>query len=116
MTRGGRVSFFSSLRNSRFGSLFIASDQNVEDDAGLVHASPQPMFHPGNFERELIKMPFLANPGKAATNLIGEPLAELARPLPHGFMADDDATRSQQLLHHAQPERGAEVEPDGMAG
>jgi hypothetical protein len=30
-------------------------------------------------------------------------------------MADDDATRGQQLLHHAQPEREAEVEPDGMA-
>src|SRR6478672_1869276 len=37
------------------------------------------------------------------------------RPLPHGFMADDDATRGQQLLHHAKPEREAEVEPDGMA-
>jgi len=47
-------------------------------------------------------------PGKAATDLIGEPLADLARPLPHGFMADDDAPRGQ-------PEREAEVEPDGMA-
>src|ERR1700738_1512604 len=60
-------------------------------------------------------MPFVANPGKAATDLIGEPLAKLARPLPHGFMADDDATRGKQLLHHAQPEREAEVEPDRMA-
>ena len=73
------------------------------------------MLHPGNFGRDLMKMPFVANPGKAATDLIGEPLAEFACPLPHGFVADDDAAGGQQLLHHAQPEREAEVEPDGMA-
>jgi hypothetical protein len=33
----------------------------------------------------------------AATDLIGEQLAEFEGPLPHGFMADDDATRGQQL-------------------
>ena len=60
-------------------------------------------------------MPFVANPRKATTDLIGELLVEFAGPLPHGFMADDDATRGQQLLHHAQPEREAEIEPDGMA-
>ena len=38
------------------GSLLVASalDQNVEHDAGLVHGSPQPMLHPGNFEYDLI--------------------------------------------------------------
>ena len=60
-------------------------------------------------------MPFVANPGEAATALIGELLAELARPLPHGFVADDDAAGGQQLLNRAQPEREAEVQPDGMA-
>jgi hypothetical protein len=30
-------------------------------------------------------MPFVANPGKATTDLAGETLAEFARPLPHGF-------------------------------
>jgi hypothetical protein len=34
-------------------------------------------------------MPFVANPGKATTDLIGELLAEFARPLPHGFVADE---------------------------
>src|ERR1700730_7583816 len=29
--------------------------------------------------------------------------------LPHGFVADYDPTRGQQLLHHAQPERKAEI-------
>ena len=38
-----------------FGSLLVASalDQNVEHNAGLVHGSPQPMLHPGNFEYDL---------------------------------------------------------------
>src|SRR6201997_1374944 len=89
MTRGGRICFFSSLRSSCFAACLsrrrLALDQNVEDDAGLVHGSPQPMLHPGNFARDLMKMPFVANPGKAATDLIGEPLAEFACPLPHGF-------------------------------
>ena len=50
-------------------------------------------------------MPFVANPRKATTDLIGELLVEFAGPLPHGFMADDDATGGQQLLDHTQPER-----------
>ena len=73
------------------------------------------MLHPGNFEHDLIEMPFVANPRKAATDLVGEVLAELARPLPHGFVADDDAARGQHLLDHAQPERKAEIQPHGVA-
>src|SRR5215813_8197311 len=81
------------LPEQPLGSLLVASalDQNVEHDAGLVHGSPQPMLHPGNFEYDLIEMPFVANPRKATTDPVGELLAEFARPLPHGFVADDDA-------------------------
>src|SRR3984893_18464756 len=39
-------------------------------------------------------MPFVANPRKAATDLVGNLLAELARPLSDGFVADDDAAAS----------------------
>jgi hypothetical protein len=62
------------------GSMLVASalDQDVEHDAGLVHGSPQPILHPGNLEHDLIEMPFIANPGKATTDLIGELLAEFA--------------------------------------
>jgi hypothetical protein len=47
-------------------------------------------------------MPFVANPRKAATDLVGKLLAELARPLSDGFVADDNAAGRQQLLHHAE--------------
>src|SRR5689334_25075001 len=60
-------------------------------------------------------MPLVAHSRKATTDLIREPLAELARPLPHGFVADDDAAGGQQLLNHAQPERKAEIQPHGVA-
>ena len=79
------------LAQQPLGGLLVASalDQDVEDDAGLVHGSPQPMLHPGNLEHDLIKMPFVANPRKAATDLVGELLTELARPLSYSFVADD---------------------------
>ena len=71
MTRGGGICFFSSWRSipgqHPLGSWRVASalDQDIENDTGLVHSSPQPMLHPGNFEHDLIEMPFVADPGKA---------------------------------------------------
>src|SRR5215472_19375812 len=59
-------------------------------------------------------MPFVARPRQAATDLVGELLAKFARPLPHGFVADNNAARGQQLLHHAKTERKAEIQPHGM--
>src|SRR5437868_13963978 len=108
MTRSGRICFFSSLRSSRL-LVAPALDQDVEHDAGLVDGSPKPMLYPGNFEHDLVQMPFVANPRKAATDLVGKRLAKLARPLSDGFVADDDAAGRQQFLHHAQPEREAEI-------
>src|SRR5438132_8788383 len=60
-------------------------------------------------------MPLVANPRKATTDLIGELLAEFARPLPHGFVADDDAAGGEQLINHAETQREAEIQPYGMA-
>src|SRR6516225_1876067 len=59
-------------------------------------------------------MPFVADTGKAAADPVGELLAEFARALPHGFMADNDAAGGLQLLHHAKSEREAEIQPHGM--
>ena len=54
------------LAEQPFGRALVASalDQDIENDTGLVHSSPQPMLHPGNFEHDLIEMPFVANPGR----------------------------------------------------
>src|SRR4051812_552983 len=50
-----------------------------------------------------------------APDLVGEALAELARPLAHGLMGHVDAAGGQHLFDHAQAERKAEVEPHGVA-
>src|SRR4051794_31980440 len=46
---------------------------------------------------------------------VGEVLAELARPLPHTLVADDDTARGQHFLDHAQAEREAEIQPYRVA-
>src|SRR5215471_6368784 len=60
-------------------------------------------------------MPFVANPRKPTTDPIGELLAKFARPLPHRFVADDDAAGGQQLLDHTQPKREPKIQSDGVA-
>jgi hypothetical protein len=43
------------------------------------------MLHTGDFERDLIQMSFVANPREATSHLVGELLAEFARPLSDAF-------------------------------
>ena len=59
-------------------------------------------------------MPLVADTGKTPTDPVGELLAKFACPLPHGFVADNDAAGGQQLLHHAKTEREAEIQPHRM--
>src|SRR5215213_9818791 len=60
-------------------------------------------------------MPLVARTGQPAPDLVGEGLAELARPLAHGLVAHLDAAGGQHLFDHAQAQGKAEVEPDGVA-
>jgi hypothetical protein len=90
-------------------------DQSIENDSGLIHRSPQPVLHTGDLERDLIEMPFVADAREPTTDPVGELLAEFARPLSHGFVAEDDAAGRQQLLYHTQPEREPEIQPDRVA-
>ena len=49
------------------------------------------------------------------SDLVGEMLTELARPLSDSFVGDNDAAGRQQLLNHTKPERETEIERNGMA-
>src|SRR5215217_5037668 len=62
-----------------------------------------------------VEVPLVAGTGQPTPDLGGEALAELARPLAHGLVAHGDAAGRQHLFDHAQAERKAEVEPDGVA-
>src|SRR4051812_14824210 len=44
----------------------------------------------GDRDDDLIEMPLVSGPRQAPADLVGEGLAELERPLPHGLVADDD--------------------------
>jgi hypothetical protein len=73
------------------------------------------MLRPGDRGDHFVQMPFVPGLRQAPADPVGERLAELAGPLPHGLVADDDAAGRQQLLNQAQPEREAEMEPGGVA-
>ena len=72
------------------------------------------MFLAGNLENDLIQMP-VAPVRQPTTDLIGECLTELHRPLPHRLMADDNAARGQHLLDHAQAEWEGGIKPNRVA-
>ena len=58
------------------GSRALVGQRDRQHDAGLVHRLPQPMFHTGDLECDLIQVPFVATPRQATTDLVGEWLAE----------------------------------------
>src|SRR5438105_13070438 len=106
MTRGGRICFFNSLRSRRLAACLSRRRWTKTSSTTPVWSTAR---HNQCFTPAILSTTSSrCHLRKATTDLIGEGLAELARPLPHGFVADDDAAGCQQLLHHAQPERKAD--------
>ena len=79
------------------------------------------MLHAGGRQHDPVQVPPVGRSGQPAPDLVRERLAELERPLARvdplrgSTVADEDTARGQQLVHHMQAERGAKVEPDGVA-
>jgi hypothetical protein len=59
-------------------------------------------------------MPLVAELRRTPTDLAGAGPAERLRAAPHGFIADDDPARRQQVLDHPQAELKADREPDSL--
>jgi hypothetical protein len=68
-----------------------------------------------NADHHLIEVPFVPGRGQTPPDLVGIALPELQRPLPHGLVADLDASCREHLLYHAQTERKPKIKPDDMA-
>src|SRR3954453_720581 len=66
-------------------------------------------------QAHFVEVPLVSRAGQLAADLVGEALAELARPLPHGLVAHVNAAGRQHLFDHAQAQGEAEIEPDGVA-
>ena len=92
-----------------------ALDQYVEHHPGLVDRAPEPVLLAGDFDGDLLEVPFVSGAGQPPSDSVGERLAELQGPLPHALVAHDDAACSQHLLDHAQAEREAEILPNRVA-
>src|SRR3954471_3574921 len=71
-------------------------------------APPQPALLAGDHQAHFVEVPFLAPTGQLAADLVGETLVELARPLPHGLVTDENAAGRQLLVHHAKAQRKPE--------
>ena len=100
---------------SRLDPRFRQAQTIPSPTAGLVDRASEPVLHPGVPDGDLVEVPLVFGVGQPAADPVGEGLAELERPLPHGLVADHDAPCRQHLLDHAQAEREAEIEPDRVA-
>src|SRR4051794_31301450 len=108
---------FQQLPQQAFGGPLVAPalDQDVEHDPILVDRPPEPVLRSADHQAHFVEVPLVSRVWQLAADLVGEALAELARPLPHGLMAHVDATRRQHLFDHAQAQREPEVQPNGVA-
>lgn len=91
-----------------------ALDQSVQNEAVSIDGAPQPMLLAVDRDHDLVEMPLVAELRRAPTDLAGVDPSEFLRPAPHGFMADDDPARREQVLDHPQAERKTELETDSL--
>ena len=91
------------LAEQALGGALITSalDEDVEHDAVLIDRTPQPVLLAGDFDRDLVQMPFVSGAGQPPSDPVSERLAELERPLSHSLVADEDAASGEHLLDHA---------------
>jgi hypothetical protein len=89
--------------------------ENIQDVAVLIHRSPQVVTCIIDGEKDLIEVPFVTWPRAPMPEFIRIGWAELAAPLPDGFIGHSDPTDEQELFHIAVAETGAEVQPDRHA-
>src|SRR3954451_9015537 len=77
---------FQKLAQQALGGLFVPPllDENVEHDPILIDSPPEPVLLAADLQAHFVEVPFIARTGQPAPDLVGEALAELARPLPHG--------------------------------
>src|SRR3954454_22016747 len=91
-TRGPAL-LFQQLAEQALGGLLVppALDENVEHDPILVDSPPEPMLLAADHQAHFVEVPLVARAWQPAPDLVGEVLPELARPLPYGLVAHDDA-------------------------
>ena len=89
-------------------------DEDVQYDAVLIDGSPQPVAFATDLQRYLVQMPLVASSPSSSTQLRRKCGPEFGAPLADGLVTDHDATLGEQILHVAETEMEAEVQPHGV--
>jgi hypothetical protein len=96
-------------------ALSVRMNKSDPNDARvLINGAQKPVLHAGDLDHGLVQVPFVADMRQPTPDQVGENLAKLQRPLPHGLVADHDAAGDQQFVQHAQALREAEIQADGV--
>ena len=111
MRKGPRPIFLEELAEQAFGGLLVAPalDQDIKNEALLVHGTPEPMPLPGDPDDDLIEVPLVATARRSPTDAGGEFPAEFVAPLPDRLVRHRDAAGGQHLLDHAQAQREPKI-------
>src|SRR3954453_19518181 len=117
MTRGGRICLFSSFRSRRLADVGERRRWTRTSSTTSVcsTARQSQCLLPAILRTISSRCHLSPAQGSLRRIRLAERLAEFQGPLPHSLVADDDAACGQHLLDHAQAEREAEIQPDGMA-
>jgi hypothetical protein len=108
-----RKQSLEQLAKELLGSVLVAPtlDKDIKHVAILINGSPEIVGLPIDFEKDLIKMPFVA--GLAATMLqfSGIRLSEFQAPLPYRFIGQHDSTFSHDLFNITETEGETKIQP-----
>jgi hypothetical protein len=97
--------------------VFIATllHQNIENIPVLIDRPSEIMALVIDREEDLVEMPYVAESGTSAPELVGIRLPERAAPFADGFIGHDHPTGQQQLFDIAVAETEPVVQPHAMA-
>jgi len=101
----------SQERSCRFG-VSVAWQQDVENEAILVHSPPQPVMDTANGRTNFVHVPPGTPTGFPVTQLFSAERREGDVPLPQRVVADLNAALLEQFLHVSVAEREAVVQPN----
>jgi hypothetical protein len=90
-------------------------NKDVEHNAILIHGSPKIVLDALDPDEDLVEVPLVPGPWSAVAHVVGEALAELLAPAPHGLVGDDNAPLSKKQLNIPQTETERMIQPDSMA-
>lgn len=93
-------------------AMFLKED--VQYGPIFVNRAPQPVPYPTDLDANLVEMPPRTPTGFSVTQFFGKDQRKLDVPLPHGLVADLNATLVEQLLHITLAGRASVGEPQGV--